>query len=148
MQVIDLIEKVKTKAELKSDYALAKTLNLTTARVSEWRTGKRTPDNYSLTRMALILGIEPIEIIAEIEAETEKNEQKRTFWRNFRSRSGKATVIVLALSFTAFWSNVPLIGNATASNKFTDYPIMRSLRRLFTRRKTPRTTDRRQLIIN
>lgn len=147
MQVIDLLEKVKAKTGATTDYKLSKVLEISDARISDYRSGKRIPDAYACTKIALALEMEPIEIIAEIEAETEKNEQKRNFWRNFKLRSGKATVIILALSFIPFWS----IGQI--SGKLTDNPIMRSqlkfLHTLFFKLltyllKTPASTDRRQ----
>ncbi|MHB0991635.1 MAG: hypothetical protein ACYC0M_10205 [Burkholderiales bacterium] len=123
MQVIDLLEKVKQKTGATTDYKLSKLLEISDARISDYRNGKRIPDAYACTRIALALEMEPMEIIAEIEAETEKNEQKRTFWRNFKLRSGKATVIILALSFMPFWST----GLNTGINEsYNGTSIMRS----------------------
>jgi hypothetical protein len=45
-----------------------------TGRVSDYMNRKRTPDAYTCVRMALILGRDPAEVIAEVKADTEKNE--------------------------------------------------------------------------
>lgn len=100
MQAIDLIEKVKKEAGIKSDYALAKILKISTARMSDYKAGRVRPDTYTLTKMALLLNVEPIEIIAEYEADNEKNEDKKEFWQSFRSHIGKAAVIMLAIGCT------------------------------------------------
>ena len=98
----ELLLECKIKLGIKSDYKLAKALEIHTARVSTYMSGKEKPDTYTAVRMALILGRDPTEVIAEIEIEKEKNEKKRQFWMDFLQHVRQAAKLyMLALVFTA-----------------------------------------------
>jgi hypothetical protein len=86
----ELLLECKVKLGVQTDYKLAKNMDLHTARISAYMAGKETPDNYAAVRIALILKRDPAEIIAEIEADTTKNEKKRAFWLDFLQRAKKA----------------------------------------------------------
>ena len=141
----ELLDKVKEKTGATSDYKLAQVLDIPTQRIADYRSGKRAPDVYACTKIAIAMGVPPIEIIAEVEAESAQTEAKRTFWRNFRQHAGKAAVIALALSFTPIWSTDV---NASMLNEPS---IMRtglfSLRRWFFNRRSIPRGDRRRLNI-
>lgn len=90
MNAKELLLECKVRMKIESDYALAQRLELPRARVSEYMLGKVHPDAYALTRIALTLGRDPISLIAEYEAATEKNPTKKAFWQGFTSRAGRA----------------------------------------------------------
>lgn len=90
MNAKELLLECKIKLKLESDYALAKALELPRARLSEYMRGKVNPDVYALTRIALTLNKDPISLIAEYEAATEKNVIKKKFWHGFLLRASKA----------------------------------------------------------
>lgn len=90
MKAKELLLECKVKLGISSDYALAKALDLHTARISAYMTEKETPDAYAAVKIALCLNRDPAEIIAEIEADTTKNEQKREFWLDFLQRVRQA----------------------------------------------------------
>lgn len=101
MRAKEIMLEVKVAKGLKTDYKLAQELGITTARVSDYMKGKRAPDAYTLTKAAIILKRDPIELIAEVEAETEKNVEKRNFWKDFILHAGKKAALgMLALIFT------------------------------------------------
>jgi predicted transcriptional regulator len=98
----ELLLECKIKLGVKSDYKLAQALEIHTARVSSYMSGKEKPDTFTAVRMALILRRDPAEIIAEIEIEKEKNEKRREFWRDFLAHVQQAgKLYMLALIFTA-----------------------------------------------
>lgn len=98
----ELLLECKIKLGVKSDYKLAKAIEINPARVSAYMSGKEQPDTFAAVRMALILNRDPAEIIAEIEIEKEKNEKKRQFWRDFLQHAKQAARRgMLALLFTA-----------------------------------------------
>jgi transcriptional regulator with XRE-family HTH domain len=100
MNAKELLLECKVKLKLESDYGLAKALEMPTSRLSEYMRGKVHPDTYALTRIALTLNRDPISLIAEYEAATEKNPIKKKFWEGFISRASKAgQVCTLALVF-------------------------------------------------
>ena len=98
----ELLLECKIKLGIKTDYKLAQALEIHTARVSSYMSEKEQPDTYTAVRMALILGRDPAEIIAEIEMGKEKNEKRREFWRNFLQHvQQQAKLFMLALICTA-----------------------------------------------
>lgn len=59
--------------------------------------GKRTPDNYACMRIAMILQRNPAEILALVEAETEKNPAKKAFWVDFLLHAKQAAKLGMLL---------------------------------------------------
>lgn len=80
-----LLEEVREKLGGVTDYRLAKTLDIPRPRVHEYVRGMNHADAYAATKIAIELGRDPLEIIAEIESEAATTEAKRTFWRSFHS---------------------------------------------------------------
>ena len=105
------------KLALGSDARAAKEMGILKSSLSEYRSGKRIMDDFTAAKVAKILEIHPFEIIAMCNEEREKTEERRAFWRGFRSevagirtQIGHATIkamIVTALA-TSF-----LIGAAS-----------------------------------
>lgn len=93
----------KIKLGIKSDYALAKALGINRGMISHYMAGTRTPDAYAAVKMAEILGLHPMMLLAEFESETEHNEEKRKFWENFGRRIKSGALGIVALTSTAFW---------------------------------------------
>jgi hypothetical protein len=90
MNAKELLLECKVRLKLESDYALAKKLEIANPRMSDYMLGKVKLDTYTLTRIAMTLGRDPMRLIAEYEAATEKNEVKKNFWEGFISRASKA----------------------------------------------------------
>lgn len=108
MKPSEYLDKCKIAAKVSSDYALAQKLEMTTPRISDYYKGKRWPDAYACARIALALDLDPMEVLADIEEQSAKTEARRTFWRSFIGRSKKAAaVLLLALTFGAFFMNAP-----------------------------------------
>lgn len=114
----ELLLECKIKLGIKSDYALAKALKSSTGMVSHYMAGKRSPDPFTCLQMALILKRDPLEIIAEVEAESEKNEKKREFWRDFLVQARKVTGrgLLAVLACMLFWWPVPKAQAADAAH--------------------------------
>ena len=91
MNAKELLLECKIKLGIQSDYALAQKMEVSRARMSDYMKGKVYLSSYELTRIALILGRDPISVIAAYEAEHEKNTTKAAFWRSFLQRAVKAT---------------------------------------------------------
>ena len=112
----ELLLECKIKLGIESDYKLAQALEIHRGIVSDYMNEKRTPDAYAAVRMAGILGRDPAEIIATIEADSEKNPKRREFWRDFLQRAKRAArqgMLVLLCGLT-LWG-----GQATAGGGFS-----------------------------
>lgn len=105
MTIIELLDQTKQRLNVKSDYALAKALGIHQARLTDYRKGTRHPDPYALTKIALALDLDPLALIAEAEARTEKNAVRKGFWENFSRRAG-STLGMLALCCMAAFGSV------------------------------------------
>jgi len=53
--------------------------------ISHYRDGSRQADSYAAAQIALALERDPLEVIAEIEAESARSKPARDFWRSFLS---------------------------------------------------------------
>lgn len=100
MKPSEYLDKAKIALTIKSDYALAKALKVHDARISDYYKGKAWPDAYACAQIALALKIDPLEVLADIESQCAKTEERREFWRGFIGRTKKAAaVLLLALTF-------------------------------------------------
>lgn len=80
-----LLEDVREVHRGATDYKLAQLLDVPRTTMHEMVKGKREADAYAATKIALELSRDPLEVIAEIEAEAATTEAKRTFWKSFHS---------------------------------------------------------------
>ncbi len=124
MKTSEMLDAVKIKLELKSDYALAKRLETSTSRIGHWRTGNRTPDEQACFQIADILGIDPAAVIALVKAERETEPSKAAFWRKQTARYAAALGVLTMLNSG---SVAAAIGHGyTAAVKITAVCIMRN----------------------
>jgi len=102
------LDECKEKLDIKSNYALAKALNVKDNIIGYYYSGERVPDEFACFKIAEVLEIDPAIVIAEIRAESEKDPKKREYFRAFRGACGKAAAgIMLALALSVFFANVP-----------------------------------------
>lgn len=84
-QTQQLIEQVRQKLDGATDYKIAKALDLPTGIMHYYVTGEREADTYACARIAEILDVDPLEVIAQVEAEAARTEKKRAYWRSLFS---------------------------------------------------------------
>jgi transcriptional regulator with XRE-family HTH domain len=77
---VQYLDALKARSGLPSDYAAAKALDLTRGAVSRYRLGTSTFDDITAVRVAEILGIEPLEVIAAANIERAKDDGTRAMW--------------------------------------------------------------------
>lgn len=101
MNIHEIIEKAKLRANITSDYALAKVLGVDRRVVSDWKKEKRHPNNEEAIKLATLAGIEELRVIAEIELRTANTEKKKEFWKSYiESRGIAATIGMIGLAIT------------------------------------------------
>ena len=84
----EYLNAAKKAMQIESDYELAKRFDVGTGIISKLRQGTRSVPTIMATRIAIALNIDPMTVIADLEAQREKNPKKAEFWRSFPSRSG------------------------------------------------------------
>ena len=95
MNIVELLDKSKTKLNVTSDYALAKALEINSGDVAGYRNGARRPTPYALVKIALLLDLDPLALIAAAEAQAEKNPTRKGFWENFLRRVNSAVAVLV-----------------------------------------------------
>jgi len=91
----DYVEEIKKKHGLTTDYAVAKALLIDTRKISDVMSGRRHPPPVAAYRIADILEIDPIEVIACIDYEYTKDEQQKEYIKAFFSRRMRDVAAVL-----------------------------------------------------
>ncbi len=88
-KTIELLTACKKKIGVDTDYKLAKALKIHSGRIADYISGKRIPDENACMRIAMLLERNPIEIIAIVQADTEKNNKRKAFWNEVLKRAKK-----------------------------------------------------------
>jgi len=88
---------------------MAKKLEMSTSGISSYRNGKRIIDDTTAARIAEILEINPLIVIAAANAEREKGE-RREYWEKVSKRLGG-----IAAGFLFFSIALPLHGITSAA---------------------------------
>lgn len=82
----EFLDAVKVRHGLESDYALAKALGVGTSVIGNYRVGRSHLNNTMAAKVAELLALDPLEVIAaaEIErAERAKDEKAKGFWMRY-----------------------------------------------------------------
>ena len=137
----DFVKPTKTQALVEdarkalggvTDYRLGKVMEINNARISDYRHGRRHADAYACARLALILKRDPLELIAEVEADSAKTPERKEFWQGFPSGLRRKALGVALSAIGIFSAIGPNAGNAEAATHNV------GLRRKPERRKAPK----------
>jgi len=107
--VTKLLDDVKRISSIESDYALAKTLELPTQRISDYYKGRRAPDEFACLRISEVLGKPLDEVITAVKLDTEKDEKRRSAWaRHYKQIGGiAASFMLVTFVFVTFIVTYP-----------------------------------------
>lgn len=86
MKSADYLDRVKAEKQISSDYALAKALGVQESALANYRHGRRVMDTYTAARVAELLRLDPMEVIAAAQVEREKDATKRAYWADWLKR--------------------------------------------------------------
>lgn len=95
MEIEELLDRAKKKADLASDYALAKAMGKHTGTVANWRKGKQHPSVDEAVQLATLAGLDEMRVIAEIELRTANTEKKKEFWKKYIESRGLTACLTL-----------------------------------------------------
>lgn len=74
------LDEFKERLKIESDYQLSKEIKVTRQQISKIRNGETSIGREKCIRIAAGLKIDPLELIATIEAQKEKNPEVRAIW--------------------------------------------------------------------
>jgi len=92
---VELLDAVKRRHQLTSDYQLAKFLGISPSRLGNYRKGRSRPDDAMCIAVADALGIERGRVLAIVAAERAQSDQAKKEWLKL---AGTAAVLVLGVA--------------------------------------------------
>jgi predicted transcriptional regulator len=128
------LDAVKDRLDLPSDYALAKALGVTRAAVSSYRVGRSMPDDLVCARIAAVIGVEPMEVIAAINYQRAKSDDARSLWESIWGKAAGAIALNLIVCAVGSLAVAPTPANASEQARSAILYIMSN------RRRGPKTT--------
>lgn len=84
----ELLNALKAKLGVASDYALAQKLGLTRGAISHYQTGRRVFDDETALKAASILEIDPALVLAMVHAERATTDKEKSAWFSIFERLG------------------------------------------------------------
>lgn len=121
MKTLELLEAVKTRYNLPSDYAAAKLLPVGKAAVSAWRSKSVVMDDDCGLVVAKLLELDPGQVFAWLHAERSKSHQAKQVWNGIARRLGTlASVGFLAVILAA---GAPRVADAEVLPGYTLYAV-------------------------
>lgn len=96
MNITELIDQAKHGAGIETDYRLAKTLGISDAAVTHWRSGRAKPSDWHLIRLAEMARIDQAQVLAQAQIGKAKTEEERTAWQSISDRLARVAACVLA----------------------------------------------------
>lgn len=91
---VQYLNEAKERLGITSDNALAKHLKIARSAISQYQHGHRIIDDYAAVRIAEILGINPMDVIATANYEREKAPERKDFWRKMRDKGSAQSFTV------------------------------------------------------
>jgi transcriptional regulator with XRE-family HTH domain len=102
VRTVEYLEALKKKLGISSDYGLQRPLSVTKQAVSRYRNGG-TFDHVVAARVARVLGVPELRVIADMELERAQSEEHRELWRRLaRKVAGVLVPAALAIGAASF----------------------------------------------
>lgn len=96
-----VLDAIKERHGLKSDYKLAIYLGITDGSVRNFRHGRSLPDERICGLLASAAGIDPLILAAQVQAQRSKTAEARSIWEQIAERLALATHGATAAIFAA-----------------------------------------------
>lgn len=131
MKTVEMLDAVKQRHSLTSDYKLAKLLKTSPQKISNWRAGRTLPGTLSCFAIAEALGEQPAGIIALVELERAENGEENADaeeWKGWvKKLSGAAASILLVMGLGGFSNaDARLVNQADTQTIYTSYRSKKS----------------------
>ncbi len=86
MTLTELLDAVKTRNNLTSNYALARFLDTRETTVWRWTSGRNLPDEETCARLAFLAGLDEDYVIASMAAERAREPSSKERWTRIAAR--------------------------------------------------------------
>lgn len=96
--IANLLDRAKVKANIESDYRLAKVIGITHSVISGYRSGKSLPNESIIEQLCALSGDDPDAIAAQIQAARSKSLEAQALWLRVAARlAGRAQTAFLSV---------------------------------------------------
>ncbi|WP_454902740.1 DUF3693 domain-containing protein [Variovorax gossypii] len=127
-----LLDRAKKAQGIESDYRLSKELGVVPTAVTNWRSGRSSPDDVIAAKLAEMAQQDPLSVIAELHAARAKTPDAKQLWLRMANQLRHAVAAVMmalgaAMLFGApspqgaMASTLPYDGNGPASVHYVKY---------------------------
>lgn len=113
--ISELLDQIKEKHDLKSDYKLALYMGIGGGNIANYRHGRSLPDENACEKIAAALGMDPDVLIAEMNATRAKSPEIRATWARIAQRLQAGMVHAAVLMALAIVSIAGYAPNAEAT---------------------------------
>lgn len=93
MTVNDLLNAVRERQALASNYALGRFLDVRETTIWRWTSGRNTPDDETAARLANLAGLDPDVVVAAMQAARAKTDAERQRWERIAERLEKSAAL-------------------------------------------------------
>jgi|GEM_PF-6124766 len=108
MKTSDYLDLAQKKTGARNDNQLCELLGWRSSKVNNYRHNRQAMDNEAARQIAEVLEIPVLAVIADMEAERQKDPSKKKAWRmlsKMSKQSGRATAnLLFLLPFPAIWA--------------------------------------------
>lgn len=113
MKSVEFLDQIKTAYSLDTDYKLGKLLGWTHTRISNYRKGRSRFDDATCEQVATMLHIDPLHVLAVVNAERTTSIKARTSWlRLAKETKGKTAKVAASVTLAAFLNAAAITGYA------------------------------------
>lgn len=95
MKTLDYIDALRKLTDTGSDYAVAKLLEVPAQQMHKYVQKGQTMDNTRAARVAELLRVPLLDVIADMEIERARNDDARAYWTRLRKGIGRRAAAVL-----------------------------------------------------
>jgi transcriptional regulator with XRE-family HTH domain len=131
LNTIRYLEEAMRILKTESQGQLAQRLGITRPAISQYMAGTRIMDDYTAARVAKVLGIDPLQVIAAANAEREKDSERRGFWLKLAGEAGAPPfcmfLIVMPFLFKGYMTIVSLMRNSARGGRGVGSGVKRTI---------------------
>ncbi len=99
--IANLLDSARAKANIESDYRLAKVIGISHQALTSYRTGKSLPSELVIEQICALSGDDPDVIAAQIQAARSKSPEAKTMWLRVAARmAGRTSTAFLSVLIT------------------------------------------------
>lgn len=111
-----VVDQIKNRHDLKSDYAVCKAFGLSPQNFSNWRAGRSHPDEKMCGILAEAAGIDPLVLAASMQAQRSKTEEARSMWAMIAERLQMVPQALAAAFFAMIFATAFVADDAYAAS--------------------------------